>query len=113
MKERCHKRIFSGGYIGHPCPNQGKVERDGHWYCKKHDPVEVKKRDDARNAKWKAEWDAKRAARDHQQAIRNATDSLVSAAKFWANIYDQPLESVNLELLEKVRALQILERKSV
>ena len=31
-----------------PCEHPGTVERDGKWYCRRHDPVAIKTRQDAR-----------------------------------------------------------------
>ncbi len=28
----------------HPCKFKGIIERDGEWYCKKHDPVAIKEK---------------------------------------------------------------------
>ncbi len=33
----------------HPCAREGKVERDGEWWCKQHDPEEVKRREQKRS----------------------------------------------------------------
>ena len=42
-----------------PCGRTATVERNGKWYCKMHDPVRIREREDARreenNAQWKAE----------------------------------------------------------
>lgn len=44
----CEKTVFrsDGGFFGgsDPCTRNGKVLRDGHWYCKQHDPEAVRLR---------------------------------------------------------------------
>lgn len=32
------------GFYGHRCTLKGKVERDGKWFCGRHDPVARKER---------------------------------------------------------------------
>ena len=48
------------------CTRNGKIERDGKWYCGVHDPFAVKARDDASMAKFKAKMD--NAARERAKA---------------------------------------------
>ena len=62
-KHDCSERIFSGArwdMAGHPCSRKGVVERDGKWWCRQHDPVAKKARDEERRAKNRAaaEWEA-------------------------------------------------------
>lgn len=38
----------------HQCPNRAKVEVNGKFYCGRHDPVAVAKRDEEKRARWKA-----------------------------------------------------------
>lgn len=42
------------GFGQYTCSRNGKVERDGKWYCKQHDPVGIKERGDRNYAKWNA-----------------------------------------------------------
>ena len=59
QKGKCSADVHNDFGVGfHSCLRQGIIQRDGKLYCKTHDPVEVEKRDDARNAKWKAESEA-------------------------------------------------------
>lgn len=77
---KCSKRVFSGqrwDFGGHPCQRKAIVERDGKWWCRMHDPLEVKRRDEARQAARAAEW----AEKD-----RRLDDALATARK--AALYD-------------------------
>lgn len=69
---RCCEKVFDGMSIrGHQCTRNGKVERNGNWYCGQHDPEAAKARREAQNAKWQAERAAeaeKRRARDAEAA---------------------------------------------
>lgn len=53
MKKRC-QATFMDGYHSRQCSRSACIEREGKVYCKQHDPVAVKARDDARSAKWQA-----------------------------------------------------------
>lgn len=62
-RKPCAGRVFDGfGVSGWPCSRAGRVERDGRWYCKMHDPVAKRERSEARTAKLRAERDAYEAA---------------------------------------------------
>jgi hypothetical protein len=41
-----------------PCSRPAAVERDGVWWCKQHDPEAKKRRDEARQARYDAQWNA-------------------------------------------------------
>lgn len=43
-------------FRGRPCSKPAKVEVNGKFYCKAHDPVATQKRRDERQAKWEAEY---------------------------------------------------------
>lgn len=68
MTRESHKCIAStwptGAFSSHPCSATGKVERNGKWYCGRHDPVAIKTLYDKREAKRKEE----NAARDRNRA---------------------------------------------
>ncbi len=56
--KRCCQDVHTQG-MGiqyHPCPYKAIVTRDGKHYCKIHDPVEVAKREKARDAKYVTRW---------------------------------------------------------
>lgn len=65
MSEYCITRIFDGWHE-HQCRRKKKVGE----FCKQHDPVTVKARQNASQARWKAELAAKKEARD--RPIREA-----------------------------------------
>ena len=41
-------RGYGGIGHGHPCKFRGKVQRNGRWYCLRHDPVTQERRRDVR-----------------------------------------------------------------
>lgn len=43
MEHKCCAEVW-GRYDYHKCSRAGRVERDGKWYCKQHDPVEVERK---------------------------------------------------------------------
>lgn len=77
---KCCKRIFSGSMIGHLCLATAKVERDGNFYCKRHDPEEVARKDKERAAKWNERWVNRSAAIDAAAAKQAALE--LDAARY-------------------------------
>lgn len=62
---KCSEHVYhgSGCFSVHQCARNGVVERDGKFYCRQHDPVAVRQREDDRRAKWRGEWATEVAAR--------------------------------------------------
>lgn len=46
----CARTWPQGAYKSHGCASKGKVERDGNWYCGRHDPVAVAEKNKKRKA---------------------------------------------------------------
>ena len=69
-KHTCCKRVYSGSFTGHICGRGAKYENDGKWYCKTHDPVSVKEKNDIREAEWRAEREARQRNRDAAETAR-------------------------------------------
>lgn len=64
MNNQCSKTVYDPTMRfprGHRCKLKAVVERDGSLFCKIHDPVAVKARNDAKEAQWKRESDARQA----------------------------------------------------
>lgn len=93
MKEskQCCKNVYDHSLRfphPHPCKRAGKVERGGEWYCGTHDPVEKKKKYDARVAKWKMESEMRSAHYDKTASLfalgtlvkSGASDSTIAEA---------------------------------
>jgi uncharacterized Zn finger protein (UPF0148 family) len=72
------------GYRPAPCGNRAKVERNGKFYCGIHDPVAVRAKRDARNAKWDAQREASERQYERHARIRAARDAVVSMAQLAA-----------------------------
>ena len=60
-----------GGMNAHQCTRKGMAERDGHFFCKSHDPVSRKEREEAKEQEWKRHWDAVLLADRTKQAVFN------------------------------------------
>ena len=52
----CENVIPTEEWHSHPCGKTAKFERDGKWYCSRHDPVAITEKRAARYTKWDAEW---------------------------------------------------------
>ena len=58
----CSATVYrSGVFCGYQCLNKPKVERDGKLYCSVHDPVRIAEKRNAKEEKWKRQWDIKTA----------------------------------------------------
>ena len=65
VKHTCCGRIQSN-FRFYTCGKAAKFERDGKHYCGTHDPVSIGEKNAVKNAAWKAEREAKDAARKAQ-----------------------------------------------
>lgn len=50
---QCSEKVFRDWH-NYPCGSNATVERDGKWYCGRHDPVAVKARQEKAHAKYEA-----------------------------------------------------------
>ena len=79
-----------------PCGINASIERDGKWYCKKHDPVSIKEKQADKNKKWSEEYEARKAESAKKQALVAETqrradcfDDLLDALKsLVANLFE-------------------------
>ena len=54
-KPQCTKRVYhKWNFSGASCSKPGKVERDGKWYCSRHDPVKQQEKEKLRDLAYKA-----------------------------------------------------------
>lgn len=67
---QCSATVYGPRVQSWTCQRAASVQRNGKWYCRQHDPVVRKAKDEAR----RAEWDAKAKASDdiHAEAERIA-----------------------------------------
>ncbi len=94
---QCVEQVFPkerwGGFHGYQCPFAGKVQVEGKWYCKKHDPVARKTRDDAKYEMYKQKMDES-IAKTKLDAMKLRTwDDLARACNSlcaWAYMYVNP-----------------------
>ena len=57
-KHTCDGAVYDR-YVGwHACGATASIERNGKWYCKRHDPIAVAERDAKRQAVSDANWNA-------------------------------------------------------
>lgn len=83
---QCCESVMGDGPWGslhrHQCKRTTNlVERDGNLYCKQHDPVEVKKREEARSARWDAKWKAREEELKAEKLIHVTHSKLVELAQ--------------------------------
>ena len=66
MAEKCKESVYDArGYYSRQCSRD--AVKDG--YCKQHHPDTIKKKEEARKAKWDAKWAAKVAVREHKARL--------------------------------------------
>jgi len=102
----CHAVHDDFGVGFHQCSHKAKVKRTVKWhgkaieaeYCATHDPVKVKERRDARDAKWRAEWEAKNKAIAESRRKQNLQIEALEAIKQIAKGHNDP-RSLALEVL--------------
>jgi len=103
MADMCCK-IMAAYYLsseGHPCGKPAKVQREGKWYCGKHDPVKVAERQARVDTKYKAEvkdQEAFYAAKRLKDAKAEAFDEIVEALTNLLRVDDDWHGAVNSEM---------------
>lgn len=79
-KHTCCAKINTGS-MHYPrteqCGCKASIEREGQWYCKRHDPVAIKAKYDARRAQWKLEWEKSK----KEQRLKDAAPDMLAAIK--------------------------------
>ena len=80
--ENCSAGVWQG-WRSLSCSRKGKIERDGKWYCKQHDPVAIKARRDETDRKY----------REHWQKLRDA-QKVDKANQHKLATYDELLEAL-------------------
>ena len=96
---RCDTHIYSG-FRSHRCTRNGVVERDGKFYCKKHDPVAVRQRDDAMRVAWAAERNVEEAQRKEAARIAALRVDAAAALRKIAAGHNDP-KALAVEVLAK------------
>ena len=66
---KCEAGVRSG-YWSVACGKNAAYEHEGRWYCKTHHPPNVKAKQDARDAKWEADWKARREAANEADSAK-------------------------------------------
>lgn len=78
----CAADVHNAYGVGfHDCGRRASVVRNGVGFCKTHDPVAMKAKSDAWQAKWNAEFDAASAKREEAGRIIDAHPALVAACE--------------------------------
>lgn len=98
-KERCHQTVYKAesSWSGKRVQCKRAAVEDG--FCRQHHPD----RNAEKQAKWNAEWIAKKAAIAKQSAISTCERAVLDAADRWR---DRPATNPNMELAVKVDALR-------
>ena len=72
-KQQCSARIATTGmFYSHQCSRNGKVQREGKWYCNQHDPVRIEGWIKERDARWEREWAEKHKTERRRRAEEKA-----------------------------------------
>ena len=59
-RRQCSQNVYTNRSGGLRCLHPAKVERDGKWYCKQHDPVESARKLQERDNAWQQRWEDNR-----------------------------------------------------
>lgn len=91
MAETCSVRVYSqGSMIGHKCARAAKVDRDGVWYCRQHDPVAIEEKRAKKHAEWEKQWADKRAAQEEVERQKRLAVAAIAAIKAIAAGHNDP-----------------------
>ena len=94
---KCSARSAFRGWVSSPCPKTAKVERDGKWYCAKHDPDYIKRKNTERAAKN----EVKQALWVKVHYLHAATPDMLAALKNLVRLLEPEERSGNLRVSEE------------
>lgn len=82
MNVMCAATVYykGGSHRGSPCSHRASVERDGKWYCLKHDPIARQAKRDASFEKFTARANEQMDRAKWATSIAKAKDAVVGAA---------------------------------
>ena len=76
MSNQCSYKSCFGEWNVRNCLRKGKVQREGEWYCKQHDPVAVKAKQDAEKAKYQAQHKRQKEDYARRQALEKLANGI-------------------------------------
>ena len=107
----CCALVF-GEWSYHTCGAKAKIERDGKFYCGRHDPEKIAAKRAERNAKWDADWEAKQKQREAEEQAKREQERKAAALDWLEAFFKRdtpfgkfPCVRLNLDLL-KVEAVK-------
>jgi hypothetical protein len=62
---KCQGEVATDMWHPHKCGQRASIERDGKWYCKRHDPIAMKAKYDEKNKAWTEKFQ-----KDMREALR-------------------------------------------
>lgn len=110
---RCEKSVFVSTIHSYQCTRKWKVERNGHRYCRQHDPAAIKARDEARHNKWRKQWNLQEKAHKNKQYAYKAIDTLLALSEKHPDFhYPQPYQK-RLERLLRMYSKNLRDIKNL
>jgi hypothetical protein len=98
--EQCSEKVYPndrwGAFHPHQCSRKGSIKRDGKFYCKTHDPVAIKQKRAAQDAKWKKEF----AESEKIDAVKRAAPMMLEALEAVKAEYESHLAPDQLNFKE-------------
>lgn len=78
-KKNCSGMVWSADVWSrqYSCKLSGTIERNGRWYCKKHDPNGVEERRQKIDGIWKEKWELERELRNLKGSIAEEARKLL------------------------------------
>jgi len=87
---KCEGQIATDMWHPHKCGQKASVEREGKWYCKRHDPVALNAKRDEKEKAWNARFNKDMAEARSNRAAVASVDDLLRAVKLVLALDGQP-----------------------
>ena len=78
---KCQGEVATDLWHPHKCGQRASIEREGKWYCKRHDPVALDAKRDEKQKSWNARFNKDMAEARRIRAAAACVDNLVKAVK--------------------------------
>jgi len=87
---KCQGEVATDLWHPHKCGQRASIEREGKWYCKRHDPVALDAKRDEKQKSWNARFNKDMFEARRIRAAAASVDGLVKAVNLVLALDGQP-----------------------
>lgn len=107
--KKCCAKYYKGVFdTSHQCQSLAKVKRGNFYYCKRHDPLPKKQKEEIKYEEWKREIERKR----ENQRLLSLVPEFLEACKLVASLKGfEPTEEYGIKILSVIAKAEVNQAK--